>query len=103
MKQTLYLIRHGNTEGTERGILYGATDLPVTEQGLEELRRMAASGIYPEPSGAGLYTSGMLRTEQTFAAIYGEIHHLTEPLIREFNRGIFEMMTVDEVLEDGQA
>lgn len=100
MKQTLYLIRHGNTPGTEKGILYGSTDLPLTEAGFEQIRLMASEGIYPDHKGAGIYTSGMLRAEQTLAAIYGEVHHAKAPLLREFDLGIFEMMTVDEVLED---
>lgn len=98
MRQIIYLIRHGNTTGTENGILYGSTELPVTEKGLEDIRSLAAEGIYPDPDGADLYTSGMLRTEQTFEAIYGDLPHETAPLLREMGIGIYEMMPVREVL-----
>ena len=30
----LVLLRHGRTEGTERHLYYGATDLPLLEDGL---------------------------------------------------------------------
>lgn len=105
MKQIVYLIRHGHTAGTEQNIMYGATELPITEEGLREIRTMAARDVYPGPEDAILYTSGMLRTEQTFEAIYGDAEHFVAPLLREINFGKFEMMTIEEILDDdyGQA
>ena len=100
MRQTLYLIRHGNTPGTESNLMYGATELPVTEDGLKEISLRAAAGLYPDPEGAEIYTSGMLRTEQTLQAIYGYVDHRVAPLLREINVGKFEMMSVDEILKD---
>lgn len=100
MKQTIYLIRHGNTPGTESNLMYGATELPVTEEGLREIHERAEKGLYPSPDGAEIYTSGMLRTEQTLRAIYGDIDHRVAPQLREINVGKFEMMTVDQILED---
>ena len=100
MKTKVYLIRHGHTAGTDAGLMYGATELPVTEEGLAEIREKAAAGIYPDPDGAALYTSGMLRAEQSFEAIYGDAEHSVAPLIREINLGRFEMMTIDEIAED---
>jgi len=100
MKQKVYLIRHGHTAGTEEKIMYGATELPVTEAGLDEIRKLAELGVYPDPQGAHIYTSGMYRTEQTLEAMYGEIAHDTEPLLREVNIGQFEMMPFSEVMND---
>lgn len=94
------MIRHGKTPGTDRNLMYGATDLPVTEAGLEEIRQLASKGVYPELGDAAIYTSGMLRTEQTLEAIYGEVDHRRAPKLREINVGKFEMMTIDEILED---
>ena len=79
--------------------MYGATELPVTETGLQEVADLAAAGVYPDPDGAALYTSGMIRTEQTFDAIYGDAEHAVAPLLREINVGIYEMMTIQEILE----
>lgn len=59
---------------------------------------MRRRGLYPEGEAAALYTSGMLRTEQTFEAIYGERPHGRIPDLREIEIGIFEMKTFDEVL-----
>lgn len=100
MKQKLYFIRHGHTSGTDRNLMYGATDIPVTERGLREIEKMADSGIYPDPDGAEIYTSGMIRTEQTLKSMYGAIEHRIAPLLREINLGKFEMRTIEEILED---
>ena len=100
MKQTIYLIRHGHTTGTEADLLYGASELPVTEDGLREIACFADQGIYPDPENAAVWTSGMHRTEQTLREMYGDIDHRQEPLLREIDLGIYEMKTVDEVLED---
>lgn len=98
MERKLYLIRHGNTEGTERKLFYGSTDLPITPSGRQEVEAKRRRGLYPEGEAAALYTSGMLRTEQTFEAIYGERPHGRIPDLREIEIGIFEMKTFDEVL-----
>ena len=71
MKQTLYLIRHGHTAGTEATLMYGATELPLTKDGLDEIAVYSDAGIYPDPNGAAVYTSGMIRALQTLAVMYG--------------------------------
>lgn len=100
MKQTLYIIRHGHTSGTQSDLFYGATELPVTEEGLREIEDFAEAGIYPDPEGADVWTSGMYRTEQTLNAMYGETGHRQEPLLKEIDLGVYEMKTFDEIMED---
>lgn len=100
MEQILYLIRHGAAVGAETGLLYGETDLPISEAGLEEIRTFADEGIYPDAKEAILFTSGMLRTEQTFKEIYGDKDHIKIPELREYNLGKYEMMTAKEAEAD---
>lgn len=100
MKQILYIIRHGHTEGTQSDLLYGSTELPVTEEGLREVASFADKGHYPDPEGAAVWTSGMRRTEQTLREMYGDIEHLTEPRLKEIDLGIYEMKTAREIMED---
>ena len=69
----LVLLRHGRTEGTERHLYYGATDLPLLEDGVQDLQLAAARGVYPSPDGFTFVTSGMLRANQTLRAIYGDV------------------------------
>ncbi len=96
----VHLIRHGDTEATERGCFYGGTDVPVSAAGLGRLRGLRALGGYPDPAGLRVYTSGMLRTEQSLEALYGPIDHEALPELREMHFGAFEMRTPDELKED---
>lgn len=100
MKQVVYLIRHGHTSGTEQSLLYGNTELPLTDEGLQEIADFADAGIYPDPDDAEVWTSGMFRTEQTLNQMYGNIEHRIEPLLKEINIGRYEMMSVDEAMAD---
>ena len=61
----LVLLRHGRTEGTERHLYYGATDLPLLEDGVRELKDAARRGVYPAPGGFSFVTTGMRRTTET--------------------------------------
>lgn len=103
MGNTLYLIRHGDTEGTLKDLFYGSTDLPLAEQGVQQIKMLCDKGAYPKADGAKLYTSGMLRTEQTFEHIYGDIDHEIISDLREVGVGIFEMKTMEEVLQHDEA
>ena len=60
----LYLIRHGKTYANEAHLYCGSTDLPLTPQGIEELKQLRY-----EISQAAYLTSGMLRTEIDFNAL----------------------------------
>ena len=75
MKTKICLIRHGITEGNQKRLYYGSSDIPLAEEGIEMLRSLSAQEIYPDDTDAKYYTSGMLRTEQTFSLIYGNREH----------------------------
>lgn len=91
----LYLIRHGKTEANLQHRYCGATDLPLSEAGREELK-----GLHYEISNVRFLTSGMLRTEQTLAALFGDVPHEKRPAFREVDFGIFEMHTYEELKND---
>lgn len=92
----LTLLRHGQTEGSLRDLYYGATDLPVLPESLAALRESA--GRYP--TAPRYYTSGLLRTEQTLQAIYGDVPHTALPGLREMDFGDFEMRSYEELKDD---
>lgn len=96
MKRLVFL-RHGKTEGTERRLYYGATDLPLLDTGVRELREAAARGVYPKPDGFSFVTTGMLRTNQTLRAIYGDVPFSVIEALREVNFGIFEMKSYESL------
>lgn len=93
----LYLLRHGLTQGNLAHLYYGSTDLPLCQEGLEQLRTLRAAGGYPDIAGMLVITSGMLRTEQTLSALYGEVPHERWPALREMDFGAFEMHSYDEL------
>lgn len=93
----LWLIRHGKTEGNIQKLFYGKADLPLSQLGREEVTRRAASGCYPQI--ARRFTSGMTRTEQTYALIFGDAPHGVIPELCERNFGSFEMKTHEQLLE----
>lgn len=95
----LYLIRHGITEGNERHLYYGSTDLPLAPAGiseLNELRELWQSTVTGSPR---FITSGMLRTRQTLEILFGDRQYSVMPDLREVDFGIFEMKTYEELKE----
>lgn len=92
----LYLIRHGKTAANERHLYCGATDLPLSPGGIEELRRLS----YRIPESCRFLTSGMLRTEQTLDILFGAVPHQTDFRLREVDFGIFEMHSYEQLKEN---
>lgn len=96
--KAMYLIRHSITEGVERRLYYGVTDLPLTEAGIrlcEELR-----GSFDIPEGASFATTGLIRTEETLLHLFGDIEHAVYPALRELNCGEFEMHSYEELKDN---
>lgn len=59
----LHLIRHGQTEGNQKGLFVGRTDMPVSEEGFDELSRLRDTYEYPRVGA--VYTSPLRRCIQT--------------------------------------
>ena len=103
---TIYLFRHGITEGNIRRLYYGSTDIPLIEEGIDAIKTRREAGIYPDLSGFKVITTNLKRTEQTLFEMYGrEVPHETDPRMREFSFGEFEMHSYEELKdrEDYQA
>ena len=43
----LTLLRHGETEGSQKNLYYGAADIPALLKSLEALQQKALTGVYP--------------------------------------------------------
>lgn len=102
MKSQIHLIRHGITEGNQKQYYYGASDIPLAPEGIEELKRLTEEGIYPKAEGADFYSTGMLRTEQTMELIFGKRSHEKIPELAEMKFGKFEMKCYQELKDDPQ-
>lgn len=97
MKNTVYLIRHGITEGNKKHLYYGSTDLPLIDEGIEAIRIRKEAKIYPNETGFKLITSGLLRTKQTLFEIYGKAPNISDSQLNEIDFGDFEMKSYNEL------
>lgn len=94
----IHFIRHGRTEANERGLYYGSTDLPLTERGVEELKKLKMTVEYPI---AEIHlASDLRRTHETLHILYGKEPERTIVEFNEFDFGDFEMKTYEELRSD---
>ena len=99
MNTRIFLVRHGATTLTAEDRFAGATDVPLSDGGREQVRRLAArlSGDNITP----VYASPLGRTVET-ARILAEPHQLpveTRDGLREISHGRWEQKTRREVEE----
>ena len=99
MRSRICLIRHGLTEANKSKLYYGYADIPLSDDGITEIKRLAEAGVYPDGEGADFYTSGLKRAEQTLELIYGKRDHETLEMLKELNFGDFEMKSHGELKE----
>ncbi|HBR22763.1 MAG TPA: histidine phosphatase family protein [Nitrospiraceae bacterium] len=118
MVTTLYLIRHGETEGSETKRYKGSIDVPMSEKGIEQIRKTSAfisaevlkrgsTEVTPELPNfrtyklTAVYCSPLSRALKS-AEIIAEPHGL-KPIaiedLRERSFGIWEGMTFTEIKE----
>ena len=95
--RALYLIRHGKTAANEAHLYCGSSDLPLSPAGAAELKDLR----YHLPP-ARLLTSGMKRTEQTLALLFGDVPHEQAPAFREIDFGVFELHSYEELKNNPQ-
>jgi probable phosphoglycerate mutase len=93
----VFLVRHGATVLTAEDRFAGATDIPLSDEGREQVRRLAVR--LSDEKLSGVFASPLGRTMET-AAILAQPHSLpVEPVdgLREINHGRWEQMTRAEV------
>ena len=94
---TLLLVRHGETEWNAEGRIQGHTDIGLSEKGAEQARSLEArlAGLTIDAA----YSSDLKRTSETAKLALGErdIPLNKTPMLREYNKGAFEGMTLAEI------
>ncbi len=106
MVTTLYLIRHGETEGSETKRYKGSIDVPLSEKGIEQIKKtsvfISAEAQKRRRGNVGaVYCSPLSRALKS-AEIIAEPHGLKPVVIndlRERNFGIWEGMSFAEIKE----
>ena len=99
MSTRIFLIRHGATTLTAEDRFAGATDVQLSDEGREQVRRLAAR--LSEDKITAVYASPLGRTVET-ARILAEPHALeveTRDGLREISHGRWEQKTRLEVEE----
>ena len=92
----IHLIRHGATDANFKGQYIGCkTDLPLSPEGLNELRLLKENIDYPDAEV--VYSSPMLRCKQTAAVLYPEKETVSVDNLREYDFGSFEGKTAAEL------
>ncbi|MXM63948.1 histidine phosphatase family protein [Streptomyces sp. HUCO-GS316] len=93
----LFLVRHGETEWSRSGRHTGSTDVPLTEHGREEARRLVPL-IRSHRIGAA-FVSPMQRARET-AELIGLHEVRVDPDLREWDYGGYEGVTTTEIQRD---
>lgn len=94
----LYLIRHGETEGSEVRRYKGSIDVPLSERGIEQIEQVARylkiyyglKAVYCSP------LSRALKSAEIIAEPYG-LKPVVIPDLRERSFGIWEGMSFNEI------
>jgi alpha-ribazole phosphatase/probable phosphoglycerate mutase len=103
--KTLYLIRHGQTEGSEVKKYKGSIDVPLSENGIKQMKQVSQH-IFNNPLNSfnrliAVYSSPLNRALKS-AEIIAEPHGLRPVVmndLRERSFGIWEGMSFDEIRE----
>ncbi len=97
MTTKLLLVRHGESEWNRLGRYAGQHDVPLSEQGKQQARRLAER-LKSEPLAA-IYTSPLQRARDTANAIAERrrVPVTVEPRLAEIHHGLWESLTAIEV------
>lgn len=94
----LYFFRHGMTEGNLEGRYIGVTDVDLCQDGIDELEKLKQKFEYP-PVGK-VYTSPLKRCTCTAALLYPEMQAIVADDLREYDFGIYENKSLEELKTD---
>jgi alpha-ribazole phosphatase/probable phosphoglycerate mutase len=112
----VYLIRHGETEGAESRRYKGHIDVPLSENGIQQIKRVADFIVGAGPCACPGQPQGVVPTDKMLTAVYcsdlsraiksAEIiagPHGLKPIVvedlKERSFGEWEGMTFDEIKE----
>ena len=102
---TFYIVRHGQTEWNQKGLLQGQSQTDLTEVGVEQAKSTAKE--LEKISFGAIFSSDLLRAQRTaeIIALERKLAITTTELLREKKFGPFEgkpyaaMKEYDEILE----
>lgn len=93
----IHLIRHGFMQGDSEGKYIGHTDLPLSEEGRQQLLEMRNDYIYPYCDA--VFSSPLSRCTETAKILYPDTPVAVIDNFIEYNFGEFEGRTAEELHE----
>ena len=94
----IHFIRHGMTSANISGKYNGREDLPLCDEGREEIEEYVQSGDYPTVQM--VYTSPLERAVETAEIIYPDTFMQIVDELEEFDFGDFEGKTPEELMDN---
>ncbi len=99
----IILLRHGETIWNKERRLQGCQDIPLSDEGREQIRKTGQQLARSFPHIDQILTSPLARATESARIIARELHSspetiLTEPLFTERNFGVGEGLTYEEAL-----
>ena len=94
----IHFIRHGDISDTLRGKYIGSTDVPLSEDGIRNLKDYDERYIYPGTQV--VFTSPLKRCTETAAILYPDQKAIVIDELRECDFGLWEGKTADELKND---
>lgn len=100
MSTTIYMIRHGESEGNRKRTFLGHSDWPLTQKGLEQAHKTAAF-LHKNDKPNAIYASDLLRAYQTAeaTAVLFDLPIQKERRLREIWAGEWEEMLFADIDE----
>ncbi|MBQ9209671.1 MAG: histidine phosphatase family protein [Oscillospiraceae bacterium] len=93
----LTILRHGRTRANDEGIYIGRTDLPLTEEGKDELRDLYESHDYPRVER--VYSSPLERAVQSAEILFPDREIVEIEDLQELDLGAFEGCSAKELAQ----
>lgn len=94
----VYLFRHGQTSANEQHLYCGSTDLPLTQNSVDELKMRHIDNL--DKQNFRFISSGLKRCNQTLELLFGVNTYEIIPDFREIDFGIFEMKSYEQLKEN---
>lgn len=95
----IHLIRHAMSEGSAEGKYIGHTDVPLTKEGIAQLRDIRENyGEYPQVDA--VFSSPLKRCLDTVKEIYPDKEPIVLDELIEYDFGEFEGKTAEELQKD---
>ncbi|MGN1432369.1 MAG: histidine phosphatase family protein [Ruminococcus sp.] len=94
----IHFIRHGAIEETLSGKYIGTTDVPLSDEGKLDLKKLDYE--YRYPGTQVVFTSPLKRCTETCKILYPELNPLSITALSECNFGEWEGKTAEELKND---